>query len=171
MYAPQTNKSRQNARDVDHSSLLLSLSRKRDGVSILGRGCLKTPRQSYLRSRLQTQHETLLTSLGADSDLLVSKLTSTKDSPSLEAISSGRFCVFTQPRPDADLSGTVVVRCPCWGKAGNLCLEARARSHYLEKPALALSELELCPFPQQVFPESITPTRERRDASWREFQY
>jgi hypothetical protein len=37
-----------------------------------GRGCVKTPQQSHPGSRLQTQRETLLTGLRADSVLLVS---------------------------------------------------------------------------------------------------
>ena len=41
-------------------------------MTAIGRGCVKTPRQSHPRSRLQTQRETLLTGLRADNVLLVS---------------------------------------------------------------------------------------------------
>jgi len=41
-------------------------------MTACGRGCVKTPQQTYPRSRLQTQRQTLLISLRADNVLLVS---------------------------------------------------------------------------------------------------
>ena len=58
-----------------HFRLLLDAlgqMRNESMMSAFGRGCVKTPRQSHPRSRLQTQRETLLTGLRADIALLVS---------------------------------------------------------------------------------------------------
>ena len=72
-------------------------------MSASGPGCVKTPQPTDGRGRLQTQHDLLLINRESDNVFQLMNLASSENVEGLKTIVDGRFLVFTQPGPTADI--------------------------------------------------------------------